>query len=147
MTKAPACGSCTTCLAPLSKSRGAAAADVKRGRNLNRHCSRLMAAPGVGRNGSPNMLLTTYIRPKRLTWRVTFGLGDLPGGLPRRPEAAGGPGRRFAMSILTIRFIPGLVWHNFWHLPLQPCVARAGCCGHAPVHTPNKHYVKPSNLN
>ena len=42
------------------------------------------------------MLLTTYIRPKRLTWRVTFGLDDLPGGLPRRPEAAGGPGRRFA---------------------------------------------------
>ena len=88
---------------------------------------------GVGRNGLPNMLLATYIRPKRLTWRVTFGLDDLPGGLPRRPEAAGGPGRRFAMSILTIRFIPGLVWHNFWHLPLQPCVARAGCCGHAPV--------------
>ena len=42
------------------------------------------------------MLLTTYIRPKRLTWRVTFGLDDLPGGLPRRPEAARGPGRRFA---------------------------------------------------
>ena len=39
------------------------------------------------------MLLTTYIRPKRLTWRVTFGLDDLPGGLPR-PEAARGPGRR-----------------------------------------------------
>ena len=37
------------------------------------------------------------------------------------------------MSILTIRFIPGLLWHNFWELPLQLCVARAGCCGHAPV--------------
>ena len=38
-----------------------------------------------------------------------------------------------SMFILTNRFIPGLVWHNFWHLPLQPCVARAGCCGRAPV--------------
>ena len=37
------------------------------------------------------------------------------------------------MSILTIRFISGLLWHNFWHLPSQLCVARAGCCGHAPV--------------
>ena len=37
------------------------------------------------------------------------------------------------MSTLTLLFIPGLPWHNFWHLPLRLCVARAGCCGHAPV--------------
>ena len=37
------------------------------------------------------------------------------------------------MSILTIRFVASLLWHNFWQLPLQLCVARAGCCGHAPV--------------
>jgi hypothetical protein len=37
------------------------------------------------------------------------------------------------MSILAIQFISGLLWHNFWQLPLQLCVARAGCCGHAPV--------------
>ena len=71
------------------------------------------------------------VRPLRFVNEAARPVGDTEGQVT--VGAFNPPSTSYLMSILTNRFIPGLVWHNFWHLPLQPCVARAGCCGHAPV--------------
>ena len=130
---------------PSSGSQERSGGDVASPRRRGTRVPGRSRAADAARTGAARSVASgdAWPRPARIPTRrgSTYYITRARFGSGRRPtakSAASGvvppaPAAGLSMSILTNRFIPGLVWHNFWHLPLQPCVARAGCCGRAPV--------------